>query len=158
MNSNTREALVWISEILKRHRIPFQITGGLAVQAYGSSRPLADIDIEIAEDDFNTIMHEVAAHITFGPAIYKSELWDLYLMTLNYQGQEIDISGAHQTKIFNKVENCWVTLMVNLSKAVYVDIDGLNLPVIPRHELIAYKKILSRPVDLIDLAFLEEAN
>ena len=158
MKPNTREALVWITDILMRHQISFQITGGLAVQVYGSTRELADVDIEIPEDDFAKIRDEVASYITFGPGQHKSELWDLFLMTLNYQGQEIDISGAHHTKIFSKTDNCWVTLNVDLSKVAYVDIDGLNLPVIPRDDLIAYKKILARPVDLLDVAHLENSK
>ena len=158
MNPTTRVALIWITDILIRHHIPFQITGGLAVQAYGSTRELADIDIEIPEDDFIKIRDDVASYITFGPENHKSELWDLFLITLNYNGQEIDISGAYHTKIFNKIDNCWVCLNVDLAKANYIDIDGLILPVIPCAELIAYKEILSRPVDVLDLIHLKQAK
>lgn len=151
----TKAALEWITNILKHHNIPFQITGGLAVRAYGSDRELADIDIEIPESDFIKIQHEVSQYIVFGPANHKSELWDLFLMTLNYNSQEIDISGAYHTKIFNKVDGTWVLLTVDFAKVNYIDIFGLSLPVIHRKDLIDYKRVLKRPVDLLDLDYLE---
>ena len=153
---NIKEALIWITNIIQKYHIPFQIVGGLAVIAYGSTRMLADVDIEIPEDSFIKIQDEIAPYITFGPAQYKSDLWDLFLMTLNYQGQEIDLSGAYKTKIYNIADKSWIPLNVDFSKVNYMDIYGMNLPVIGRNELIAYKKILSRPVDLLDIAFLEK--
>jgi hypothetical protein len=153
--SNIKQALIWITDIIQKHNIPFQIVGGLAVKAYGSKRSLADIDIEIPEDSFIKIQNEVSSYITFGPAQYKSQLWDLFLMTLNYNGQEIDLSGAYKTKIYNMNDKTWVTLSADLSKINRINLYGINLPVISRNELIAYKRSLSRPVDLLDVEFLE---
>lgn len=79
-------------------------------------------------------------------------------MTLNYHEQEIDICGAYKSKIYNKLCGTWDKIITDFSKVTYINIDGLMLPVIPRDELIAYKKILARPVDWEDLAFLEQAN
>jgi len=153
---NAKKALIWITTILKNHGIAFQITGGLAARVYGSTRELVDIDIDIPENDFDKIKDEVTPFIVFGPDYFKSEHWDLFLMTLNYHGQEIDLSGAYQTKIYDHKNKRWVTLTTDFSKVNSMNIDGLKLPVIERRELIAYKKILSRPVDLLDLEYLEE--
>jgi len=154
--NTAKEALAWITNILKNHSISFQITGGLAARAYGSTRKLIDIDIDISENDFDKIKDEVMPFIVFGPDYFKSEHWDLLLMTLNYHGQEIDLSGAYQTKIYDHKNKRWVSLTTDFSKVNSMNIDGLKLPVIERRELIAYKKILSRPVDLLDLEYLEE--
>lgn len=156
MNAS-ESALVWITDIIKKHHIPYQIAGGLAVRAYGSTRPLMDIDIDIPEDDFDKILEDVREHITFGPDWFKSDTWQLYLMTLNYQGQEIDICGAYRTKIYNKLCGTWDKIITDFSKVTYIEFEGLKLPVIPRDELIAYKKILARPVDWLDLAYLEQS-
>ena len=154
--NNTKDALIWITNIIIKHGIPFQITGGLACIAYGSSRQLADIDIDIPEEHFEKIKNDVSPFITYGPDHYKSESWDLFLMTLNYHGQEIDLSGAYTTRIYNKRDKNWVKIMTDFSKVSHVDIYGLSLPIIGRQELIAYKKILARPVDLLDVTYLEQ--
>jgi hypothetical protein len=38
-------------------------------------------------------------HSIYGPARYKSNDWDLLLITLSYENQILDISGAYTTKI-----------------------------------------------------------
>ena len=144
-------ALSWITGILEKLSIHYQIAGGLAAKAYGSSRPLNDIDIDIPEEDFDKIHDQISSFITYGPARYKSDDWDLLLMILNYEGQIIDISGAYTTKIRDHKTNTWVKIPTDFSKVNKLDIFGLKLPVINYQELIAYKKILSRPVDLIDI-------
>ena len=156
--SNAKAALIWITDILKKHNIPFQISGGLAANIYGATRPLADIDIDMPEDKFALLHEEVKKFIIFGPEQYKSEKWDLLLMTLNYQGQEIDLGGAYQTNIFNEATGQWQSITEDLSKAVIHDVMGIKAPVIPRETLLAYKKVLSREVDLIDVAEISAKN
>lgn len=149
--NHVKTTLLWITDILKKHHIPFQISGGLAARAYGAIRPIADIDIDIPNDKFEIIKNEVSSFITYGPAHFKSEKWDLLLMTLNYKGQAIDLSGIYQTKIFNEKTASWIELADDLSSAVICHVLGLNLPVIPKHSLISYKQILVRPEDIIDI-------
>jgi hypothetical protein len=156
--NNVKAALIWISNILQKNHVQFQIAGGLAVRAYGSNRKLMDIDIDISENDFEQIKHDVQKFITFGPGQFKNENWDLYLITLNYNGQEIDLGGAYQTKIYDKKNKRWVKIITDFSKVNYLDIAGLKLPVINREDLIAYKKILAREVDLQDVAYLEKSK
>ncbi|MEO8964961.1 MAG: hypothetical protein ABI370_09860 [Gammaproteobacteria bacterium] len=153
---NSKTALIWITDILKNNHVPFQITGGLAAIAYGATRPLQDIDIDIPEDKFALVKEKVAEFITYGPEKYKSNKWDLLLMTLNYQGQEIDLGGAYQTKIFNEKTGHWEKLVENLSNAEVKTVYELQLPVIPRDILLSYKKVLSREEDRIDVSEIEK--
>lgn len=149
--NNAKAALKWITDILKKYQIPFQIAGGLAARAYGATRPLDDIDIDLPEPCFESIFAEISPYTTFGPARYKSELWDLYLLTLNYKGQPIDLSGANTVKIFNKVTGKWQKIPADFSKVETKKVLGLKVPIIPLTELIKYKTVLNREVDRIDV-------
>jgi hypothetical protein len=152
---NIKLALIWITDILKAHQIPFQITGGLAARAYGATRPIADIDIDMPEEKFDLVKNDVIDFITYGPGHFKSDKWDLLLMTLNYQGQVIDLSGAYHTKIFNEKTHLWVELSEDLSKVETKNVFGLPMPVIPKNILIAYKNALSRKEDIMDVKEIE---
>ncbi len=154
LTQESRHTLIWITDLLKRLNIPFQIAGGLAAIIYGATRPLNDIDIDIPEDQFDLVVDALKEFIIFGPQQFKDENWDLLLMTLNYQRQSIDISGAHHTKIFNQATSTWQAITTDFSNVVVKNINGLLLPVIPWKELVSYKKILGREADLLDLVEL----
>lgn len=152
-----KTALIWITDILKNKKIPFQISGGLAAIAYGANRPLADIDIDITDNQFDIIKDDIGPYIIYGPARFKSDKWDLTLMTLNYQGQEIDLSDADSTHIFNEKTAEWIKLNEDLRTASMKKVLGLDMPVISLQSLIYYKKILAREVDLIDISQIEKS-
>ena len=152
---DTEAAFMWIINILRELAIPFQITGGLAAQLYGSKRPLADIDIDILESDMEKLSARVHEHIVFGPAQYKDAAWDVKLMTLTYAGQDIDISAFDTTKIFDVTTSAWVELGGNLHLSETFEVYGIQVPVITKANLLAYKKMLGREVDRLDVAYLE---
>jgi hypothetical protein len=64
-------------------------------------------------------------------------------MTLNYNGQEIDICAIDDTKIISKDNKDWITLSSDLNNCNYIKYLGINLPVIPKKDLIHYKKQLN---------------
>jgi GNAT superfamily N-acetyltransferase len=148
---NTRVAFRWIIAILRNHKIPFRISGGLAANAYGSKRKLADIDIDIPSRSFGKVMPDVSKYLIFGPERYRDKEWDLLLATLKYKSQEIDLCGAGTTKIFNKTTGKWERLDADLSNSYKTRIFGKVVPIVPKDELIAYKSKLLRKVDIADL-------
>lgn len=156
--NKAKTALIWITDILKKHQISFQITGGLAAVAYGADRSLADIDIDIPDNQFDLIKGDVAPYIVYGSTRFKSNKWDLMLMTLNYQDQEIDLSGSDSAHVFNEKTAEWIKFDEDLNVAPMKKIFDLDLPVISLKSLIYYKKILSREVDLVDINQIENSR
>ena len=153
---DTETSLRWIVEILERHKIPFQIGGGFAAHVYGSGREIADIDIAIPEDNFDTIMPEIKVYVTYGPAHYVDDDWDLQLLTISHHGQEIDFAGAYQKKFFDLKTKEWIAFPTDFSSSEYREIYGMRVPFMAKEKLIAYKKMLGRKVDLEDLNGLGE--
>ncbi len=71
---NTKEAFCWIIDLLKKHKIPFQISGGLAARVYGASRKLADIDIDLSEKYFRILIPDISDYIKACPNRYKDKI------------------------------------------------------------------------------------
>ena len=153
---NTKRAFLWIIKLLKKHNIPFQLSGGFAARLYGSKRRLADIDIGIPDKDFKKIIPDIRNHISYGPKHYKDKEWDLNLITLKYMGQKIDIAGRTKIKIFDKIKRKWVPAHRDLTKSEKKMVYGLEVTVIPKKALIAYKKKIMREVDIKDIKALNE--
>lgn len=143
--------------ILRKQKIPFRISGGLAAKVYGSKRRLADIDIDIPEKYFKNLITDVKGYVKFGPAKYLDKNWSLLLMTLKYRGQEIDICGAYRAKIFDNSEKRWIRLRTNFKSSCVKNVFGVLVPVISRKDLISYKNRLSRKVDTVDIGFIKSA-
>ena len=148
---NTEKALKWITNILQKHNIPFRISGGFAARIYGSKRELADIDIGMDKNYFPEILPEIKKYIISGPEIYKDDEWDLFVATLNYKGQDIDLYPIDVLKFFNKKQQKWEDLKHTFSDITFKEIYGIKIPIISRKNLIEYKSKLEREVDLIDV-------
>jgi hypothetical protein len=148
---DSASAFHWIVKILETRGIPFAVTGGLAARSYGSLRELNDIDIDIPDDCFCKVVPEVVSCIVFGPARYNDSEFDLLLMTLRYKVQDIDISGADSVKLRDRNSGAWLDSPSSLADSVQREIFGLMVPVVSKSALIAYKRIIARDIDLIDI-------
>jgi hypothetical protein len=156
MNNKLANTLKWIVSVLRKHDVPFQITGGFAANIYGAKRPVNDIDIDVPEDKMELLLRDIKQYITFGPAEYKNEKWDLKLITLNYNGQEIDIGGAFKVKIFDEQNKIWVHCPAKFETAQIHAIYGIEVPTVCPKDLIEYKKLLSGDHQKTDILAVEK--
>lgn len=148
-------ALAWITNELTRLGVPFAVVGGLASNAYGGSRPLNDIDIDVPDATLSMLARELESYRTFGPERSVSECFDCQLLGFSYLGQEIELSGADSFLILDRSVNRWVPWPTDLQKIEKRSVLGLTVPVMQRSALIAYKRLVGRETDLIDVAELE---
>ncbi len=148
---NPTKTFNWIITILQNKHIPFAISGGLAAKSYGSPRQLNDIDIDVHDVDLEKLVEEVKPYITFGPARYKNERWDLQLIKLCHEGQDIDIGGCDNLKICDARTGIWEPCPTDFTDVTYRDIFGIIVPVTPKAELIAYKSMLQGDHQKIDI-------
>lgn len=151
---NTKEALIWITNILNKLEIPFEIDGGMAANLYGADRELADIDINVPLEHFHKITPLVKEYIIYGPLKYKDDNWDDLMMTLKYLEQDIDICALGDMKYFDSINKKWMDIPSDLSNVKMMKYEDIEVPVIDKQTLIDYKKVLDREVDRIDVEFM----
>lgn len=147
---NSKNAFLWIINILKENNIKYRISGGLAARIYGSKRKLADIDIEIYKKDIPKIYKKVKEFVIFGPKQYKDKNWDLILMTIKYRNQEIDIA-PFDSKIFDQYQQKWIRKPGKFNDVSLKFVFGKRVLVEKLDSLIKYKKALAREVDIKDI-------
>lgn len=155
-NKSSVAALSWIISELNKRKIPFVIVGGLAANAYGATRALNDIDIDVPDKALPRLASELSAQLSFGPIRSVSECFDCQLVGFSYLGQEIELSGADSVLIKHFSGTDWLAWPTDLNALEIKEVLGLALPIMARDRLIAYKRITGRDTDLIDIAQLEQ--
>lgn len=145
-------ALQWISDLLKERDIPFVVCGGLAAIAYGSTRPLNDIDLFVPCQHFQKVISAASDHISKPAKRSREEGWHLEYIQFIYEGTKVEIGNAEQAEIFDSNSNEWKALSIDFSRVNDVEVLGVTVPVMRVEDLISYKKKLGRPVDREDIA------
>ncbi|ELI5882990.1 MazG-related protein [Vibrio parahaemolyticus] len=158
MSEKVKVALNWLKSLLESESIEYQIVGGLAATIHGGSREIADIDLYIHNSDANKILARVAPYISKPLSHYSEYGWDLEYFQLVYQTQKIEIGLALDTKIQSSLDGSWHQLEIDFSQSVAKSYQGIELQVIPVHQLVEYKRILGREVDLIDIQQLASSS
>ncbi len=149
------EALHWISDLLNEREIPFVVCGGLAAIGYGSTRPLNDIDLFVSEQHFQSVVSAAQDYISKPAKRYREEGWDLEYVQFIYEGTKVEVGNAEDAMIFDSAASQWVALAIDFSKSCDVEVFEIKVPAMRIEDLIAYKKILDRPVDRADIAAIE---
>lgn len=144
-------AAQWIVKILRERNIPFLICGGLAAKGYGSERDLNDIDLFVPDEHFSSIVQAGREYISKAAKHYQEEGWDLSYVQFKYEGIKVEVGNADAPQIFDAHSNAWVPLNIDFSRYKTVNLLGLELPLMLEEDLIRYKTLLSRPVDIQDV-------
>jgi len=155
MNVRVKIALEWLKAVCDSKQVEFQIVGGLAATIHGGSREVADIDLYIQKSDVERILPQLSCYISRPLTHYIEGSWDLEYLQLIYKSQKIEIGLFPGTKIKSSKNGLWYELQTDFSKSVLKSYWGVEVPVISISSLIAYKRILGREVDLIDIQELE---
>ncbi|KAB0317175.1 MazG-related protein [Vibrio diabolicus] len=156
MSDRVKEALIWFKGILESERIDYQIVGGLAATIYGGSRVVADIDLYIHNGDAEKLLAKVGSYVSKPLTHYVEYGWDLEYFQLIYHSQKIEVGLSKGTRIQSALDGSWHRLEVNFSNSVSMCYQNVEVPVIPKDELIKYKRLLNREADLIDIQELTE--
>ena len=144
-------ALGWIISLMEAHSIEYQVVGGLAAKVYGATRELVDIDLYVSGNDFKRACLLASEFITWGPAQYKDDDWDIEFTKISYMGQKIEIGKSEPAKRYDREISAWVDENIDYNDYVLGQYFGVTFKTIPKDKLIAYKRKLNREVDILDL-------
>lgn len=161
MEEKTLKALHWIVDILNKYNVPYRIGGGFAAYVYGSDRPINDIDFSLSGKYFPIIMSDISPYIEYDLKHYSDEKWDCDGLTLNYQGQEIDMTDIDTLRMSNKELTKWFQTKDNFRKFpnFITVVDGIEISLIDPRDLVAYKKELAdidHQYQLVDIKATEK--
>lgn len=145
-----KQTIRFIADILRNHNIPFQLTGGIAAIIYGADRSTPDIDIDINRKDIPTVRRLFKEHIIEDLHHLIDDGFDLWVLTMVIDGMSVDISQAEESYCI-KASGAKVRMDARIAHAKLCAIDGYRVPVQDKEELIAYKKITGRDIDLVDV-------
>jgi hypothetical protein len=145
------EALEWIIDFLESKNIPYLICGGLAAIAYGSQRPLHDIDLYVPEKNYKAVVDFGRKFITYGPERAITNQWNVEYVQFNYYDQKIEVGSSNNIQIFDSIRNEWHQKSLDFNIYTEVTVLGKTVRVIDKQQLINYKEILGREVDKIDI-------
>ena len=146
-----QSAAEWILSLLSERNIPFLICGGLAARGYGSQRDLHDIDLFVPGEHFSSVVQAGQPFISKAAAHHQEEGWDLTYVQFKYEGVKVEVGNADGAQIFDAGNETWVPLNIDFSRYATVQLLGLNLPLMLKDDLVQYKTLLSRPVDIEDI-------
>ena len=155
-HKHTSEALHWIVKILRKHRVPFHITGGFAARVYGSERVLRDIDIELPTSGMKKVLKDIAPYLIYGPKQYKDRHFQVPLITLQYQNQKIDLSASDDLKLYDARTRKWVKYPVHVSRSPVKRVFGMHIRIASPEHLLRYKSMMMEKVQVEDIKAIEE--
>ncbi|MFG6178910.1 hypothetical protein ACGTN6_16870 [Halomonas sp. THAF12] len=150
-------AAQWIVGLLSDRRIPFQVCGGLAAKGYGAERDLNDIDLFVPGEYFATVVRCGREYVSKAAAHRQEEGWDLTYVQFKYKGIKVEVGNADGAWIFDAGAETWVPLNIDFSRSRIVSVMGIELPLMTREDLVRYKSLLSRAVDLEDIRAISES-
>lgn len=145
------QALRWVVDLLEEVPARFQVVGGLAARAHGATRPLVDLDLYVDGRGFDPVLLLARGSVVWGPAQHRDEHWDLRFARLERHGVRIELAEADRARYFDRARGVWVDQGIDFARSEERKVLGTVVPVMPRDQLIEYKRALDRAVDRLDL-------
>lgn len=134
-----KAALDWILPMLREKQIPFHVTGGFAAHLFGATRPVNDIDIDLPSHAIEAFGEAVGSFVESPPQRYEDATWKMFGVTLNFEGQLIDLTTDDEPRVHNKTTGNWDPLEMRFDDVVWIHAYGHDIPVQNPRDLMSYK-------------------
>jgi len=147
LNQDYKEML----QCLLGEKVEFLLVGAYALAVHGYPRATKDIDIWVWANPANAakVLHALKK---FGAPVGQLSESDFHQEGVVYQIG----TSPRRVDIVTQIDG--VAFPEAYDRRVTVSIDGLNVPVIGKEDLIANKQASGRPQDLVDAARLQDES
>jgi len=132
---------------LNKHDVHYLLVGGWAVGIYGNPRATKDIDFLIAIDDVN-INKLQKSLLDFGAPTVENSIFQKKGNVFRLGSSPIQIDIINEASGID-FDECY-------SKRTTVTVEGLDISIISKEDLIKNKRESGRHRDLADIEFLED--
>jgi len=147
LNSDFRDILSAFCE----EKVEFMLVGAYAVAAHGLPRATGDIDLWIKCSDIN------AERVWAALSNFGAPLQNLSKQDLLARGTVVQI-GVTPRRIDILTQITGVEYEEAESQTVFIELEGMTIPVIGLAHLLKNKSAVGRPQDNADVARLEELS
>lgn len=134
-------------QLLNEHKVQYLLVGGWAVGFYGNPRATKDIDFLVATDDENITKLQQAL-LAFGAPTVENSVFQQKGNVFRMGRSPIQIDIINEADGISFIE-CYEHKNI-------IEIDGINIAMISRNDLIKNKKASGRHRDLADIEFIEK--
>ena len=138
--------------------MPYCVGGGMATFLYGSGRTINDIDISISGIHFPALVALLKEYIVAGPKHYKNEKWDCTTLSLNYYGQDIDLTDVDTLLMSKRDGTGWIKNREIYRKhpCIIKKVEGVSISIMDPRVLLEYKQELEGEHQDDDKTFLQQ--
>lgn len=145
------DALSWLVGLLRDLKVQYQVVGGLAARAHGATRALVDIDLYVPDSALATLGVAAEPWVKRPATHHVDQHWDLTFMSLVRDGWTIEIAASDSAFVWDGPNGRWVSAGIDFEAGEVLEMEGIQIRVMPKDQLVAYKKGLGRGVDRMDL-------
>jgi len=133
--------------------VPYQATGGLAGNLWGSTWPLHDVDLDVPNAALDVVESHFAACVVRRERLVDDE-FDLELLELSVEDVAVELSGADDARVCGR-DGRWTPLPSSIARAVPRTLVDRTVSCQRLEDLLVYKRLLGRAADLRDLESLQ---
>jgi hypothetical protein len=116
------------------------------------------VDVWVTAEGLARALPALEAHLVRPPGPHRDAHRDLTVARLDLGGMPVELGVLDGARYREASSGRWLAVTGALDRTVCRRFQGVRLPVTPVAVLLAYKRALARPVDLVDVWQLSDAS
>ena len=151
----TAAALRWTCGLLRDCSIPFQVTGDVAAAAHGGTGPVRRIEMFIAAAHVPALIRQARDRVADYPWRRRDDVWDRVALSLVHDGVSIEVCIVEAARFREAATGEWHEAAVDPAASVTMAVWEVEMPVMPREQLLDQMRRLDREIDRRNLLDIE---